>query len=172
MKEGAFLPQNRRVKNRRWFFWFFAGFVAVIILIILFGYLLFWSGVFDVKSFSYVNQDNLVLNKEVKLFLISEGTKNSGVSKFFTPANILFWSGIFWRDFSPPPFLVKLSFHPDYKERTVIIETIKRNPFGLLCSKETNSCFWFDDEGVLFASASAAEGFLIPKVFEIGRAHV
>lgn len=166
MKESAFLPQNRRFKNRRWFFWFFGVFVAAIILIILLGYLIFWSGVFDVKNFSYINQDNIVLNKEVRLFLISEGVKHSRISKFFTPDNILFWSGIFWRDFSPPPFLVKLSFHPDYQKRNVVIETIKRNPFGLLCSKATSGCFWFDNEGVLFASASAAEGFLIPKVFD------
>ncbi len=64
-----------------------------------------------------------------------------------------------------------LSIKKDYEKRSIGITVEERQPFGVWCfvkqqidANNESSCWWFDDEGVLFIRALQVEGNLITVV--------
>ncbi len=49
---------------------------------------------------------------------------------------------------------------------TIVVTIHEYEPWGVLCHKEPEECFWVDREGVLFESAPTFSGLIVPKIFD------
>lgn len=123
--------------------------------------------------------------EEVKRELIGAISTTSKFRFWLGPENLLFWSSrptlknlssLFW--------LSDLNWTRNWQQKTILIETRERQPWLIWCLRartnakqaQTNAgdlprqsvknCYWADEQGMIFSSASEAEGYIIPKVFE------
>ena len=64
------------------------------------------------------------------------------------------------------PNIVGIDIERDFRNRAIRIAVREREPFGIWCFKKERpiKCVWFDDEGIGFEPAPAAEGNLIRSV--------
>lgn len=95
--------------------------------------------------------------------------------------NVLAWSeGSFESNTPELPRVRSIAVERNYVDRTIQIRVDERAPFGIWCTgvavkteidtlqsaNNTQSCFWFDTEGVLLDPAPSAVGNLIPVIHD------
>lgn len=109
--------------------------------------------------------------------------------------NMLAWpSGLSSKQVNMIPQLASVTIHKDYFSRTITASVVERKPFGIWCflqkgddpvvgstpmpagatttttaaaiSTDDESCYWFDNDGVLFEKATNTEGNLIVVVHD------
>lgn len=154
--------KNKRKKRRRirLFFYFFS---AVLCAAAIF-YFVFFSGYFDTHKVSFSGMDAIAADEARKAMdaILDE-------SVFFASSrrNIFLFSTASaeraLEDYFPRIETVHVSKKFFAKEIRVVIA--ERQPAGIACGKEENvSCFYFDNNGVLFANAPVITGATVLMV--------
>lgn len=133
------------------------------------GYLILWSDLFKAEAVNIFGNQTASA-EEIKEVL----TGNFGASfmrRLLGPRSLFFWpKGKFAINSRRLPALVYAEVEKDWQKKIVDIKAEERKPFGILCQnsdhQNSNGCYWFDEEGVLFDRSPSARGFLIPKVLD------
>lgn len=127
--------------------------------------------------------------EEIKGALINNLAETSKIRYLLGSDNLLFWSSKAIRQIpSSLNWLSDLNLKRNWQEKKIVIEVKEREPWLLWClfanqsgssTAEASSttvqivatssnCYWLDGQGIVFASAPEAEGFIVLKVFEEG----
>ena len=128
---------------------------AVLILSVL-TFLIFGGAVFYVVFFT-----KLLFFKEIKI----QGLHNVTEGELFFTHPYLFQSINISH-----PLIKSWSVKKDFVHRILFVDAKEREPFAIWCIKHEateSSCFWIDDEGVIFASAPNTEGSLVRSVEDL-----
>lgn len=163
MKDGIYFDEKKSRKRQVIFkLKIYGGLFAFLLLIIGFSYLAVYSPIFQLKNIELVGNrdfkaDELV--QELKTFFINQ----SKLASILGPNNILIWKKDVSQFKKSNPKIADLIITKDYPNRKIKIEIKEREKFGIWCIT-TNSCSWFDRNGIIFAEAPFVEGALINKV--------
>ena len=129
---------------------------------------------------------NQMVSSDDILALVKRRVSNDSFGKrALGGENILAWPENLSSDyFRIIPELSGFSIKKDYKKRSIVITVKERQPFGAWClhkalmnadgtqmnadetliNADASDCWWFDEEGILFANAMRVEGNLITVV--------
>jgi hypothetical protein len=181
--------RKRRKKVRRYIF----STLAVFALYFLFlggAWLIARSPLFQLQHIT-VEGNNVIASQDIITLLQADP---SGRHNFF--GNVLGWNnmlvwpgGLSSSQLGLIPQLAGVTIDKDYFSRTITVNVVERNPFGVWCflpkgesvvlasstsagveasssvdSADSGSCYWFDNAGVLFEKATNTEGNLIVVV--------
>lgn len=146
------------------------------------GFLILLGGIFYAVAYSplfkitQINTDNRLADVNLTDNLKSFLAGRSKIAEFLGPDNILVWTAGGLKDFEKGPEIAEISLKKDYTERMIEIDVKLRERFGVWCEngqqanassteqQTTESCWWFDKDGVLFGIAPELEGNAINKV--------
>jgi len=160
----SYFDERQRKKRRRMLkFKIYGGLTIFLLLIIGVAYVVVYSSFFQIKNIQ-INTDGTQINidelvQKLKNFFASQ----SKTASFLSADNILIWDSKKLDQFQKNSEIASLTIEKDYFNREIKINIESRKRFGIWC-EETNNCFWFDKNGVLFAGAAPSEGNLINKV--------
>lgn len=104
---------------------------------------------------------DLLVFKEVR----TQGLKSVTEEELF-PANPYIYRSIQISH----PLIKSWSAKKDFIHRILFIDAQEREPFAVWCLARDNSattCFWIDNEGVIFAAAPATEGSLVRSIEDL-----
>lgn len=171
--------RKRRKKVRRYIFGTLVVF-AVCFIFLGVAWLVGRSPLFQVQHV-IVTGNNAVASQDIVSLL---QTRPTGA---YSPlGNVLGWNNMLaWPDrFSSGqlamiPQLASATVEKDYFSRTITINVTERDPFGIWCFlpkgsapaasgtvPDEGSCYWFDDNGIIFEKATNTEGNLIVVVHD------
>ncbi len=92
---------------------------------------------------------------------------NSGIKAHLGTRNMLVWPGSLpTNDLAVIPQLASINIAKDYFSHTVTARVAERQPFGIWCLMPDDSCYWFDDTGVIFQRTFDTEGSLLSSVHD------
>ncbi len=154
--------ENRRKKGKK--LRVIIGIVLVIILISGVIWLLRGSW-YTVQSVS-VEQLDSVLSQEVASTTDSYIHTRSFLASIFLNANSFlgFGGNSLEQEISRTyPVLTDITVSKNYFTRVITIQARERAKTALWCDSQ-NSCWWFDDDGVVFLEAPVTQGQLLKKV--------
>lgn len=172
---------ERRGKRSRWFLIFLISSVFLVFLAIT--WFLLRTPFFRIKNIEVVGIDNVT--REAVISLLRSKVINGSFLKSFLGVNhFLNWpNGISEKDLLFLPAVKNIDVEKNYRERSVVIKVKERKPYGIWCHQAqtdadgtrinaenglresaSDSCWWFDDEGIIFKRAVRAEGSLIIAV--------
>ena len=150
------------------------------------GYAVIYSSLFHITQ---IYADDKQINADIINELKSFFANQSIITNFLGSDNILIWRKEKISEFlKNHPSIAELTIKKDYIKRQIEISVKEREKFGIWCQqtqidaddKQINAdisvnprenqresatkCWWFDENGILFAEAPAVEGSLIKKV--------
>ncbi|MGC9046624.1 MAG: hypothetical protein ACP5IC_00685 [Minisyncoccia bacterium] len=156
-----FKPQKKH-KNKKWIIISVISLTIVFVIFLLF--VVFYSNLFTVKKIN-VQFNGLDLNKSIVLTQIEKNIIIKQKFKaFLGPNNILFWlslPSINVLDINS--YIKSITISANLFSKNVDIVLNSRKPLGVYCFMN-NSCYVFDDEGVLYTLAPTVYGSLIIKI--------
>ena len=155
-------PFPERHRYSRIPFFLGLGFASVLAIVVLAAWVVFRSGLFHVQSIT-VEGTRLLKHEQFVAQFRTQLIGSSAFQAFLGPQNILFWvaGSDDVSSFSPVLFPQARSFHVETSlfSRTVLIRVEERPFAGIWCSVR-ESCYAFDDGGILFAPVPSAAGSL------------
>ena len=164
---------HRRKRKRRFYFSLVAALVIVYFVVVVSAWVILKSPVFSVTSIE-ITGNSTVATDDIRLLLYSRLLAGPwrGLKALLGFRNMLIWPpGFSGADLIFLPPLKSLSIKKDYRNHRVLVAVLERKPEGIWClmpknELETQSCFWFDDEGVVFKKALNTSGSLIRIVHD------
>lgn len=154
-------------------------------------WVIIYSPLFRIKNIEVVGTRG-ISRDEVVTLLRTGILENSFWKKILGFENILAWpDALSSSDLASLPEFKSISIEKHYRARSVSVRAEERRQFGIWCANRTDgkpiltngaqasdtnsvssdqhqsgdeSCFWFDDEGVLFKKSVGVEGTLIKLV--------
>lgn len=153
-------------KKKKKLFVISLGAAFLFLLIIFFGYMVFRSKVFQIQDID-ISGANQVSEDVVKTALFSESIADSWMDKMLGQSNMIAWPEHLNKDdLESLPAVKEINIRKDYSEKKVYVSVTERVAVGIWCVEKENppTCYWFDDEGVLFKPAFSSEGNLIRVV--------
>lgn len=177
-------------KKRR--FYFFLAIVLGLIYGVALGasWLVLRSPLFHIQKIT-ITGNEAVVTSDILSLLQSRILRSEPLKALLGFNNILIWpDGLSSGDLIFLPALKSLKIEKNYRERSVIVAVEERKPYGIWCYKaqtdadftqndaennrshpsasslreSASRCWWFDDEGIIFKRAIAAQGSLIVAV--------
>lgn len=156
---------DKEIKKQR--FVFKLKLYGILIFLLFFltgaGYLTVYSSFFKINNIALIDAEN----KQANANEIIEGLKNSfnkqsKLTSFLGADNILIWQNkpdeTFFKNH---PRIIDLTIKKDYLNKKIEIKIDERVKLGVWCRL---SCFWFDENGVIFEEAPMVEGEMIYKI--------
>ena len=105
--------------------------------------------------------------EEIKGELIGFLLKTASFRFWLGPENLLFWSPETISQLPPSLRWIRdIKIRRNWQQKKIAIEIQEREPYLLWCLTASGSCYWLDEQGLVFSLAPEAEGFIIPKMFE------
>lgn len=166
MSEGVYLGEinENRKKQRRLWFWgsVFGGIILILLIIVVF---LLRAPIFKVEAVE-ISGNNQVPRDSIKAMLYSQVGSGSMFERMLGPSNMLSWDSFSEEGLKYLPVLKNVSIEKNYSKKSISVYVVERSAVGIWCieKSEPASCYWFDDEGVLFKPAFSSEGNLIRVV--------
>lgn len=127
-------------------------------------YLIFYTNALQVKKIEVIN-NQLAEKEEIKTkvatTLIKEGKRRALVG----PANLLFWLGSDRKMVQTEtlPQVKEVEVSADMLRKTIILNVKERSVLGMWCENE-DSCYGFDEKGILFIKTPRVSGSLFLKI--------
>jgi hypothetical protein len=155
------------------------GILAAVFLILVAGavYLVVYSPVFRIKNIEITGNKEVDKDEIINVFKDIIGRQSKLLTSVLKTNNILLWGdneNLYQEVKSSIPKISEVSLKKDYFNRSIKISIKEREKFGVWCAGEAaatsseqsavKDCFWFDNNGVIFAEAPTVEGNLINKV--------
>lgn len=143
----------------------YSGLLFFLSLIIGIAYLIIYSHLFQIKNINLnvlsddINDQNKIA-VELGLFFATA----SKTASLLGANNILIWRNQAEEFLKIQPSIIALSIKKDFLKRSIDINVVGRQKFGILCTKI--ECWWFDKEGIAFKKAPQVEGEIIYKINE------
>ncbi len=170
----VYTEAKEKRKRRRIYFWSFSIFLLAYLMFLGGSWIVFRSPLFRLKQF-IVTGNSQVSTEDITGLL--EGRALQGqwrpLKALLGLHSMLIWPDAFSQDdLAFLPSVKSITLTKNYADRTITVKVVERKPFGIWCAAENTSdtgflrCLWFDDEGVLFERAVAAEGGLIMTVHD------
>ena len=146
--------QIKKNKRKRWRLIFAMAIIGG--LLVLGWYTIFISEVFKVKlEFTGLGR---LSEEQIKRALMTQVFANT-LSGLLGTDNYLAWpSKIALKE----PLIAELTIDKNLLEKKIIFHVKEREPYGIWCVN--SDCYWFSEDGVLFATAPITEGSLILRV--------
>lgn len=172
--------RRRKQKKRRTYFWSIAGFLAVYFVALGVFYFFVRSPAFRVEKIT-INGTSAVPTSTVmgilQASIIRQGNafmaRNSGMKAMLGFNNILIWpDAIPSSTFAVVPQLAGITISKNYFLHTITVTVTERAPFAVWCVmpdavvSSGENCFWFDDQGIAFASTLDTEGGAIVVIHD------
>jgi len=180
---GVYISDVQKKRRRRRFY-----FVLIFVLVVVYAVFLLTSWTILKSPFFHIEKitvsgNETVSNDEIFSLLwsrIFEGAKP--IKALLGFYNILIWpKNLSRNDLVFLPTIKNLEIEKNYKDRSLIVKITERKQRGIWCfeaqnyaehietsaedsPRESASCWWFDDEGVIFKRSLVAEGSLIMAV--------
>jgi hypothetical protein len=178
-----YVDEKQRQKRKRLLkIKIYGGMAVFLLLLAAVLYIIIYSPLFQITRIS-VNwtqtssdaKEQMINN--LKFFFANQ----SKIAKFLGTDNILIWNKKVGDFLKQNPQIEVLSIEKNYFRREVKIDFQKRERFGVWClatqtnasgtqtdteksQRESESCWWFDKNGISFESAPKIEGEMIYKV--------
>lgn len=186
MRSGIYFDERQLRKRRRILkFKIYVSIAVFLILIAAIAYLIVYSRFFQIKNIEVVGNGN-VKDEEIIEKIKENLNQQSRLASFLGPNNILIWNNNKISDeiLKIYPQIADSTVEKDYFNRQIKIILKEREKLGIWCVgfapapvSSTSSqpslingqlpldkCWWFDNQGIVFAEAPLAEGNLINKV--------
>lgn len=160
------LPRRKKKSVRLGFILWSGLFFILGVGLVGAAYFVLYSDFFKVKNFD-VRGANLISKEKVISSLYTQAVGSSKISSFLGPDNILFWKFGKAADIAPEalPTLIGVSIKTKFGDRSVIVEAVDRQAIGVWCVQD-ESCYVFDEEGIIFGQAPEVQGTLILKIID------
>jgi hypothetical protein len=182
MEIDSYLSQKHRKRKKRRGYIYGTAFV-------LFLYAIFWgvawlvlrSPVFRVDAVVVagnqdVSTDTVTAILDASVIRSGDAVKNgqSGVKALLGLENMLVWpSAIPTSDLALAPQLSNITISKDYFSHTVTANVTERTPFAIWCLMNGDqSCYWFDDQGIVFQRTFATQGSALLSVNDYSQTHL
>lgn len=172
--------QFRKIKRLRFVFLGFLALVYFVFVVCIWFFL--GSPFFHVKNVAIVgNRD--VSRGEILSAVISRVLGESWWKPFFGINNMLIWrEGPAEDALVFLPKIKSIDIKKNYEDGSILIKVAEREPYGIWCGiapalssgsfAEETSCWWFDEEGVIFKHALFTQGSLIMVVSDYSQNEV
>lgn len=134
--------------------------VSGLVLLLFGGVMLLRSPFFQVKNIEINGLKSFT--KEEFISNIKTASHNEFMAAVLGGDNYLLW---FEKVRYDNPAIVNMTIKRDFWNRKLIFNVDERKPYGIWCFE---TCYWFDEKGVLFKEAPQTEGSLIYKITDSG----
>lgn len=136
------------------------GAVSGVILLLIGLTALLRSSFFQVKNIEVSGLKSLA--KEEFISNIKTASQNEFLAAILGSDNYLLW---FNKVQYNHPAIVNMTVKRDFWNRKLVFDVEEREPYGIWCFE---TCYWFDEKGVLFKEAPQTEGTLVYKIIDSG----
>ncbi len=166
---------HERRKKRR--FYFFSTIILTLIYAVIVGAIstVLRSPLFHLQKITITGNETVV-DSDILSLLQSHVVRSEPIKALLGFNNILIWPDELGAgDLIFLPSIKSFKVEKNYRERSVLVTVEERRPIGIWCfvKPQTDAesyCWWFDDEGVIFKRAIAAQGSLIVTVNDYSQA--
>lgn len=167
----VYIPEDQRTRKRKRFY--FVIVVVIVYLVFLAGsWLILWTPLFRIQRIDVVGNET-VTREEIVSLLSARVVDEGPFSSLFGLKSFLTWpSKLSGEDLVPLPTIKSLEIEKNYRDRSVLVTVVEREPYGIWCrtpspeTLESVRCWWFDNEGMIFKKALLAQGSLITAVVD------
>ena len=150
------LKEKRKRRKVRIAFLIISSLTALLIFI---AYALFFSGWFSVKQIQ-INGYEEISEAEIKNLIDGYLNKKYLLNYIKPFSNIMFANSETIEEFLQEifPIIEKVNVDKQLLTKNLIIELNEREAIGIWCKSESDKCFYFDREGIMFKSALRFSG--------------
>lgn len=158
---------DKEIKKQKFIFKLKLYGILIVFLFLLLGagYLITYSHFFQINDIALIDAENKQANaNEIIKDLKDSFNKKSKLTSFLGANNILIWQNnpdeTFFKNH---PKIIDLTIKKDYLNRKIEINMDERGKLGVWCLL---SCYWFDEDGIIFEEAPLVEGEIIYKIID------
>ncbi len=171
--------QQRSRRKRRRYIVGVIGFLAVYFLMIIVGWVVLRSPVFRVGHIVVTGNTTVPADGVISLLQSAALKGHNFWNALLGFDNMLAWpKALTAGDLKFIPQLKNVSVERDYFSHTLNVKVTERTPFGVWCFSSNGTggtkpaarqCYWFSDEGIIFARAGDTEGSLFFTVEDMSQ---
>jgi hypothetical protein len=165
MELESYLSQGQKKRKKKRAYWYLAiGAVAVYLILAGTSWLLLDSPVFRMTSIVVEGNQAVPSGDIVTLLRSSVLRDHSFFRALLGLKNILIWpKELNAADLALIPRLSAVIIDKSYGAHTITANVVERTPLAIWCAvaERGQTCYWFDDRGVIFAKAFDTQGSLM-----------
>lgn len=157
--------RRKKRKQRRKYIVGMLAIIALYFLLYSFQWFLFRSPLFRVDKIVVKGNNSIESADVVSLIEASALQKHNFFPAMLTFKNMLLWPDqVSQNELNTIPQLQSISISKDYFSHTVTANVSERVPFGIWCYSANESCYWFDNTGMIFQRSLDTQGNIIYAV--------